>query len=269
MAQAVSYRSAQSRKRSGSRLEVDTESVSESILSRPASEPDDVLTWGPEPDQVADLQLGSPLEPLIIVMHGGFWRPRTDRTHLRHMSRELAERGYTVVSPEYRRVLGNPDLTMDDVRVGLQVLPTTLHGYYDGRVILMGHSAGSHLALWAAAVCPPQGLIATIGLAPIPDLQAADTRHIGRGAVRDFLGVAARERPDLDPAQLPSPEHKVILLAGQVDDEAMPELCDGYVRAHPNVDFHVLPSTGHYEFIDPGSQAWATILETLTLVAAG
>jgi len=248
---------------------VDTESVSESILSRPASEPDDVLTWGPEPDQVADLQLGSPSQPLIIVMHGGFWRPRTDRTHLRHMARALAEQGYTVVTPEYRRVLGNPDLTMDDVRVGLHVLPTTLHGYYDGRVILMGHSAGGQLALWAAAVCPPAGLIATIGLAPISDVQAADSIQIGRGAVRDFLGTAAIERPDLDPARLPSPGQRMILLAGEVDDETPPRLSDGYVRAHSNVEFHELPSIGHYEFIDPASAAWATILETLTNVTAG
>ena len=243
--------------------------MSESILSRPASEPDDVLTWGPQNDQVADLRLGSVTQPLIIVIHGGFWRPRTDRTHLRSMTQALADCGYTVISPEYRRVSGDPDITMDDIRVGLQVLPTAVHGYFDGRVILMGHSAGSHLALWAAATCPPPGLIATIALAPIADLQAANTANLGGGALRDFIGESVEERFDLDPARLPSPLHPTILFSGALDDEVPPAMSDDYLRAHPGVDSRVLESVGHYEFIDPNSAVWPTIVATLRAVSQG
>jgi acetyl esterase/lipase len=243
--------------------------MSESVLSRPASEPDDVLTWGPEPGQVADLRLGSPDQPLVIVIHGGFWRPRTDRTHLRPMAHALAEAGYTVLSPEYRRVSGDPDVTMDDVRVGLQVLPTAVHGYFDQRVILMGHSAGGHLALWAGAICPPTGLIATIASSPVGDLQAADRANLGRGAVRDFLGVAAAERPDLDPARLPRPNTRTIVLAGSLDDEVPPAISQAYVQAHEGIESHVLAGAGHYEFIDPLSDVWTMILTTLAAVAQG
>ena len=248
---------------------MDTEQVSESILSRPASEPDDVLTWGPQNDQVADLRLGSANQPLIIVIHGGFWRPLTDRTHLRPMTQALADCGYTVISPEYRRVSGNPDITMDDIRVGLQVLPTAVHGYFDGRAILMGHSAGGHLALWAAGVCPPQGLIATIALAPIADLQAAQTADLGGGALLDFVGGPVEDRSDLDPARLPSPAQPTILLSGALDDQVPPAISDGYLRAHRGVDSRVLESVGHYEFIDPNSAVWPTIVATLRAVSQG
>lgn len=243
--------------------------MSESILSLPAAQPDEVVRWGPEPDQVADLRLGSPDQPLVIVIHGGFWRPRTDRTHTRHMTLALAERGYTVVSAEYRRVLGSPDLTMDDIRVALHVLPTSLHGYFNGRVILMGHSAGAHLALWAAAESPPPGLLGTIAMAPISDLVAADAAHLGNDALRDFLGVPALDRPDLDPARQDHPAQRTVLLAGGQDDEVPAAISDGYVRAHPAVEFEVISAAGHYSFIDPTSAAWPMIIETLRSVSTG
>ena len=240
--------------------------VTSDILSRPAPEPDELLTWGPLSDQVADLFLGSADRPLVIALHGGFWRPQYDRTHLRHLGRALSDHGYSVVLPEYRRTPGDPDATTDDVRVGIHVLPTAVRGYFDGRTVLMGHSAGSHLALWAASACPPTGLVATVALAPIPDLEAADEAHLGRDALRDFLGTPASARADLDPVRLPEPQCPTYLLAGSDDDEVPSFVSDRYVRERPDVRFSMLPGVDHYSFIDPTSGAWQMIVEKLDVV---
>jgi hypothetical protein len=87
--------------------------------------------------------------------------------------------------------------------------------------------------------------------------------------VRDFLGVAAAERPDLDPARLPRPDTHTIVLAGSLDVEVPPAISQAYVQAHEVIESHVLAGVGHYEFIDPLSDVWTMILTTLAAVAQG
>ena len=48
-----------------------------SVLDRPAPPPDLTLPYGPRPEQVIDLRLppSTVKPPLIVLVHGGFWRP--------------------------------------------------------------------------------------------------------------------------------------------------------------------------------------------------
>ena len=144
--------------------------MTDDVLTRPAPEPDVVVSWGPGPDDVAEVQLGGDDKPLIVLVHGGFWRPDYDRTHLRAMSHALAAEGWSAAAIEYRRIPGDPDASLNDVRVALRVVPVELRGRHDGRVVVVGHSAGGHLALWAASVAPAAGLAGTVALAPVADL---------------------------------------------------------------------------------------------------
>ncbi len=232
----------------------------ESVLSRPAPEPDVVVSWGPGPLDVADVQLGGDDRPLVVVVHGGFWRPAYDRRHLRPMIHALAADGFTAVAPEYRRVPGDPDATLEDVRVALRVVPVELRGRYDGRVVVLGHSAGGHLALWAAAVAPATGLVGTVALAPVADLGAADRERLGGGAVAAFLGAAAATRPDLDPTRMVSAVTPVTLLHG-VDDEVVPlRQSEAYAAAHPDATLRAIPGAGHFALVDPESAAWPQVV---------
>lgn len=195
------------------------------MLQRGSSEPDLVLAYGPGPDEVADVRLGNEQQPLVVMLHGGFWRPEYDRRHLRPMTEAVAAAGFTVAAPEYRRIPGDPDATCEDVRVALRVLPVELRGRYDGRVVVAGHSAGGHLALWAASTAPAAGLHATLALAPVTDLVAAERDGLGDGAVAAFLGGFAAGRRDLDPIRCVSaqrPERPVHLLHGLADTWSRP-----------------------------------------------
>ena len=77
------------------------------VLDRPAPLPDLTLRYGPRPEHVVDLRLPLAVPnravPLIVLIHGGFWRPAYDRTHLGPMGHALAAAGYMVAVPEYRR----------------------------------------------------------------------------------------------------------------------------------------------------------------------
>jgi acetyl esterase/lipase len=239
----------------------------ESILTRAAPEPDVIVTWGPGPEDVGEVQLGGDDRPLVMLLHGGFWRPEYDRRHLRATSHALAAEGYTTCVPEYRRVPGAPDAACEDVRVALRVLPVELRGRHDGRVVVVGHSAGGHLALWAASAAPAAGLVGTVALAPVADLAAADREHVGGDAVEAFLGGPARSRTDLDPTRRVSAAGKVVLLHGLEDRVVPARLSESYVAAHPSATLMAVPDAGHYDLIDPRSAAWTLVLGAIAGVA--
>jgi acetyl esterase/lipase len=237
--------------------------VDESVLVRGSAAPDAVVAWGPGADDVADVRLGADDRPLLVVVHGGFWRPAYDRSHLGPMTEALNAAGWTVAAPEYRRVPGDPDGTAEDVRVALRVLPVELRGRHDGRVVVLGHSAGGHLALWAASAAPAAGLVATIGLAPVADLAAADRERLGTGAVEAFLGGPGAGRPDLDPARTVSAAQPVTLVHGGQDAVVPVSQSRSYAAAHPGTELLEVPDAGHYALIDPLSSAWPVVLDAV------
>ncbi|MEV4621778.1 alpha/beta fold hydrolase [Asanoa sp. NPDC049573] len=135
------------------------------VLILPAPPPDAVVSYGPHADHVADVRL--PLTgsaPLVVVIHGGFWRAEYDRSHTGHLAAALVAEGYPVAQLEYRRTGPGADggwpTTFDDVVAGLAALPALVASVAAalgrpapaaGAPVLIGHSAGGHLALWYAA----------------------------------------------------------------------------------------------------------------------
>jgi len=235
------------------------------VLSRTASAPDAVVAYGPGEEQVADVRFGrdtSPDRPVVLVVHGGFWRPAFDRLHLRPMTEALAAAGWTTVTPEYRRIPGRPDLTVGDVHAAVRALAEWPESA-GRRVLLAGHSAGGHLALQAAATLkPPHVPAGVLALAPVADLRLAQTMRLDCDAVPAFLGDDAATRPDLDPAVLPTPPTAVRIVHGTGDVVVPVEVGESYVRQHPRAVLTPVVC-GHFSLIDPSSSAWSTVLATL------
>lgn len=235
-----------------------------SVLSRPASPPDNVVRYGELPEHVADIRYGknnAERRPLIVVIHGGFWRPAFDRTHTAPMCEAIASAGWTVASIEYRRIPGDPDATVQDVIEAVLKVPALAH-HHSGRTIVMGHSAGGHLCLYAAAKSASPALLGALALAPAADLQMAEQLKLGDGAASAFLGVPASQRADLDPARLPSP--RVVTIVHGLQDEIVPiALSEAYAAKHPATRLMREDRCGHFAVIDPLSSAWPTILNEL------
>ncbi|WP_031509942.1 alpha/beta hydrolase family protein [Streptomyces megasporus] len=215
--------------------------------------------YGPHPSQVIDLY-GPEDAPLVAVLHGGFWREVYDRAHLSPLAAALADgHGARVALVEYRRVGGGGGWphTAADVEHAL----AHLAGLGEVRA-LVGHSAGGHLALWAAARGAVTGTV--VAVAPVADLARAHELGLSKGAVAELLGGAERVEsllPEADPMRLPPPDPEavdVVLLHGTEDADVPVELSRRYAAAR-GARLVELPGTGHYAPVTPGTAAFARL----------
>ena len=233
-----------------------------SILEADQPTPTESLSYGPEPEQVADVFRPTDSRAprgLVLFIHGGYWRPPVDRRHARALARALADEGYVTCSIEYRRVPGEPDLMITDIGRALDTLPA-LVGHGEATPTLMGHSAGGHLALIAAT--RHSGLVnGVVVLAPVTDLREADALNLGSGAVEAFLGEPATARPDLDPVRRPAPAMSVTVIHGARDSIVPIAQAHSLAEAWPGAaQVVVVDDSAHFELIDPRSAAWAVVV---------
>ena len=236
-----------------------------SVLTRPAREPGEVVAYGAHADQVADVRRGSAgagQRPLVLIVHGGFWRPQYDRSGTGPMADAIASAGWTVATIEYRRIPGQPDETLADAGEALRTLPARISGH-GGSTILLGHSAGGHLVLWLTVARKTPSLVGTLALAPIADLRLAHELGLGDGAVHAFLGSDPSTRPDVDPRRLSSPQTPTTIIHGDRDEVVPLRVTDSYADAHPSVRVVRLGGVGHFAPIDPLSASWDAVLEEL------
>jgi acetyl esterase/lipase len=223
-----------------------------SVLSREARDPDEELQYGRYPEQMLDVWHAEQNRPAVVFLHGGFWRPEYDRMHARPLGEALADEGWPVASIDYRREPGNPDSTADDVRDALNKLEDLMD--LRAGFVLVGHSAGGQLALWAASTFNPIRLKGVVALAPVADLLMADRLELDKTAVQDFLGGGVRN--DLDPTHLPAPIMPVSIVHGTADARVPIAVSESYAAAHPTARLVPVEGAGHFDLIDPLSDAW-------------
>ena len=233
--------------------------------------PDAVVRYGDHSDGIVDLHL--PAEPngtLVVLVHGGFWMQEYDRTHVRPLSRALADLGYLVASPEYRRLEGaarNGAVIADDVESATcRLLEDLLEGLDLAweRCVVVGHSAGGHLALVLASRPVAASVDLVVGLAPVCDLVLADELALDGGVVSRLVTGTRIEA--LDPMTLLDgpPGPRVVLVHGDRDDRVPIELSRRFVAAHPWSELVELSDVGHFEFLDRRDPAWSALTSLLS-----
>ena len=207
----------------------------------------ETIPYGPHPDNVGDLRGDSNSSDLLVVLvHGGFWLREWERDTMETLAVDLTERGYANYNIEYRR-LGNgggwPE-SAHDVRMALD------HAQLTGnrQVLVIAHSAGSHLALWAAETLPA---IRVIGLAPVTDLASlAATDGPGRNPAKQLLADGA-------PPRLVAIPEGTRFLHG-AEDDLVDVSHSRSLEAAAHVE--VFEGLGHFDLIDPKRDYWETVL---------
>jgi pimeloyl-ACP methyl ester carboxylesterase len=218
------------------------------------------IKYGEDADQVLEFYGESMAEKeTLVLIHGGYWRNLFDREHMRPLAVALAKDGYNVILPEFRRVAGEPEVTLRDLAFALSTLE-------DRSITLIGYSSGGHLALLLSDKFPTVKKV--IGLAPVTDLIESQSREVGRGAVREWLGRDAQQVPELDPMLRPPISAKTIFIQGALDERVPLDITESYIKAMKGhgkeIPLIILPETSHFQMMDIPSQTYSAIIEALT-----
>jgi acetyl esterase/lipase len=238
--------------------------------------------YGPDPAQFGDLYL--PAEPrhtgVAVIIHGGFWRARYDLSLGAPLAIDLAARGYAAFNLEYRRVGrgGGWPGTLQDVSDGVDALSSL--DLDVSRVVAIGHSAGGHLATWAAGReqlpsgapghRPKVTVTAVVAQAGVLDLAMAQAQGVGGTAVSDLLGGTPASVPEryaiADPIAQAPLRVPVLCVHGRGDQAVPFAQSTEYVtaaRAAGATASLTEVQGNHFTLIDPRSPAWSTVVDAL------
>ncbi len=265
-------------------------SASEAVLNTTAPPADIQLKYGDGTYQFGELRLpksSSGPYPVVIGVHGGYYRSRYDLGYFGHVCSALTAAGLATWNVEYRR-LGNPGGgwpgTFLDAAAAADYLRelATRYPLDLGRVLAIGHSAGGQLACWLAArhrisagqllySSNPVPISAVVTLAGVLDLRRAFELRLSQGVVGRLLDgspddVPARYRVasprELLPLGVPQ-----IIIHGTADTSVPYEISREYAEAASAsgdmAELVSLAGSGHFEIVDPGTPEWQVVLRSV------
>ncbi|MDX6196945.1 MAG: hypothetical protein QOJ79_96 [Actinomycetota bacterium] len=219
--------------------------------------------------------------PTVMLVHGGFWRPRYDRSLEDAVAEDLCGRGYLCWNIDYAGSDHTWPTTLLDVASAYDHLLTD-ERVDRTRIAVVGHSAGGHLALWLAArhrlpddapgavtpghlpprLCVAQGAVAALGIAA--------RQHLGADAPQALVGGGPDELPEryavADPLALLPTGVRTVLIHGTDDDAVPVSQAERYVAAATavgdNATLHKYVGR-HFEHLEPDSEAGDLLRQAL------
>jgi acetyl esterase/lipase len=229
-----------------------------------------IVRYGTDSQQFAEFRYpvaaGTP-PPVAVLLHGGFWRAPYTLTLMGALAADLAAHGWASWNVEYRRggSGGGVPETLDDTAAAIAALIALEAPIDRSSLTVIGHSAGGQLALWAAGLPSVRHIIS---LAGVCDLYAAEREGIGSGAAVEFLGGTSKQRPQqyaaADPLSRLPVDARLLLVHGDADDRVPVQQSRSYqCAAGENCELLELAGVGHFELIDPRTEAWAQIRSRL------
>ena len=234
-----------------------------------------IVRYGSDPAQFAELTVpsGAGPSPVAVVVHGGFWRHRWDLSLGRPLAASLPARGWAALNVEYRRVGGGggyPE-TLDDVAAAIDALAGVDADLDLTTVVPIGHSAGGHLAAWAATrEDPAVAVTGIVSQAGVLDLLAAARDDLGAGATAAFLGGCPADVPeryrDASPVEHLPLGVPVLCVHGDGDVDVPLGQSEAFVaaaRAAGDEAVLAVVDGDHFVVIDPASDAWSIVLRWL------
>lgn len=240
-----------------------------SLLKLPKSQPSKIISYGRDPLQFGELWLPNttnPANPMVVLIHGGCWLKDYDIKHTHAASTALAQAGYIVWSIEYRRT-GNTGGgwpgSFDDIKSAIRKAKTLPQ--FKGKMVLMGHSAGGHLAVLAGQYfnrLRDKSIQKVIGLAPIIDVEqyAKGQNSCQKATPAFFGGPYASYKAYYDSANpMKQGFHPNTVMIHGDQDKIVP------ISQSKNSKQKFVPvrNAGHFDMLHNKSYAWQQILFTL------
>jgi len=252
------------------------------ILTRQGAPAGVRIGYGALSEQFGELRLPAGVGPfpVIVAIHGGCWRAMHTLDYMGHISADLTESGVATWNIEYRRLGqdgGGWPGTYQDVGNAIDHLRQLATGFPLDlrRVIVTGHSAGGHLALWAAGrrrltreselyAADPLQLIGVAPLAAVTDLQAGGTACDDEAQA--MYGTVEKLSQTSPPCMLPL-GMPVIVIHGEDDLSVPAQQAISYVeaaeRSGDRPRLCLLSGADHFVIVDPRSSYWPRVKDEI------
>ena len=244
--------------------------------------------YGTDPNQYGDLRLpkGAGPFPVVVLIHGGYWRAGFGLDLMDGLADDLTRRGYATWNIEYRRVGqkgGGYPGTLSDVAAAIDYLTELArsHPLDAKRVAIVGHSAGGHLAAWAAGrgrlpagapgADPAVKPLVTVSLAGVLDLLAAYAQNSGNGATAELMRASPEDAPErymnASPMSLLPTGSSLLIVHGTLDANVPRTQSETYyaaaTAAGDRAELLIIDGADHFDVINPASYAWGRVAERL------
>jgi acetyl esterase/lipase len=244
------------------------------------------IAYGPDSLQFGELRLpeGKGTFPVVVIIHGGCWLSQYNYQYMNHVSAALAKAGFATWNIEFRRV-GNPGGgypgTFQDIAQAADYVRELAKQYpvSSKDVLVMGHSAGGHLALWAAGrkdlpknsplyTSNPVKVKGVVSLAGIPDLATYSTEQGScNAAVEQLMGGSSTSVPqryiEATPSAALALRTPVRMVQGARDPIVPVSQAQNFVNqassSKNKAKLVLLPEAGHFDLVAPTSPVWPAI----------
>lgn len=268
----------------------------EALPSKPA---DARVAYGAEASQYGELRIpsGPGPHPVAVLIHGGCFKAAyATLRDLAAMGDALKELGIATWNIEYRRV-GEPGGgwpgTYQDVGKAVDHLRVLArqHALDLARVVVVGHSAGGHLAMWAAGrarvpsgsdihtadALPVRGVLNLAGpvdlTANIPGYQALCRDTVITGLLGGTPATVPERYAQASAMTLLPLGVPQVLLIGEHEDFVPRPLVETYTRAAAQagdpVRLIVIPEVGHFEIASPRAATWPRVSSAIRSLLDG
>ncbi|MDH3456059.1 MAG: alpha/beta hydrolase [Gemmatimonadota bacterium] len=256
------------------------------------TEPTAIRRYGEDPLQVGELRIpdGAGPFPVAVTIHGGCWRASLGEGSTTPAAAALAEAGIATWNIEYRRLGhegGGWPGTFLDVGAGVDHLRVLAIEYPLDltRVVLVGHSSGASLAVWAAGRpglpsdseirgVSPLRVRAAVGIDGPMDLAGwsdagNDARGCGGPVISSVMGGSGDTEPvryqQASPAEMPAIDAAIFLNPAEMTlRQGAPDAMTTRARnTGETVIVRPVTNSDHYQLIDPSHEAWSAVLETI------
>jgi acetyl esterase/lipase len=217
--------------------------------------------YGEDASQFGDLHEGGD-RGVAVLIHGGFWRDRYDLTLMDPLAADLAARGWTAWNVEYRRLGGGGGVpaTLDDAGAAIDHLAELDLDL--SRVVAIGHSAGGHLAAWAATREDPRvPVTGVVSQAGVLDLRRAWELGLSNDVTREFLGGDLARCAEASPIERLPLSAPALLVHGSRDDTVPLEISERFAELSGSP--LVVEDSDHFGHLDPSNRMWKAVIEWL------
>ena len=251
------------------------------------------VAYGSAASQWAELFLpkGAGPHPVVVFVHGGCWSADVGARTSSQVAADLAAHGVAVWNIEYRRLGeeggGYPGMYVDVGRAIDKLRDVAAaHALDLSHVVVVGHSAGGHLALWAGSrarlpatsalhVASPLPVATVVSLAGAGDLKDLEPQlPLACGPelkMRDVVGAATPQRPDpfadTSPRALLPTGVRTVSINGVFDDILPPWTALSWrqlaSRSGDAAELQVLPDAGHFDVVGVTTPTWPVVRERI------